>query len=186
MIVQNQNTTAVDSLILLIQHPADIDTLGDALKVLECIGLEQPELAKPAFRTILTLLDHKQNKIQWRAMSALCPISYFFPKEIYDNLDKVLSTMDQGSVITRDHGFKILVTLYQVPAYEEVLKELILEQVLAAPDNQLGQYAENWFEVISPKHMESLQKALASRSIELTAPSHQKRIARLMKKIYQQ
>lgn len=182
-IVASNDGNAVGEIMNLISNSPNTDLLADALKVLEMIGEKKPVLASPAFDVVLPLLLTKVNKIQWRAMTVLSTIAGFHQHTIFTQLGKILEIMDQGSVITRDSGFKILVALYVNPTYSNELAPLMLEQILAAPDNQLGQYAEKWMKVIRAEHAAALTMALESRRRDLTHPSHQKRIDKILLKL---
>lgn len=181
-IVRSNNAEAVQELIELLKNPANTHILADAIKVLEMIGAENPDLAKPAFSELFPLIQHPENKIVWRTMSALSTISQFAREQCFHHLGLLLQTMGHGSVITRDHGFKVLLVLYN--HYPEDLLPILNEQILAAPDNQLGQYAEHWMKVIDRSHVHLLIRALEARHHDLTNPSHQKRISRVLRSLH--
>lgn len=182
-IVAENDREAVDALIRFVKKPESEDLLFDALKVMETIGELNSDLLKPAFDCLLPLLKHKTSKIQWMSISALSHITRFFPHKTFDKLETILPLMDAGGVITRDKGFRILLDLYSVSQYRETLAPLLEEQLLTAPDNQLGQYAEKWMEVLQPTHKRLIVRALELRSHELTNPSHQQRLAKNLKKL---
>ncbi|MEQ8470664.1 MAG: hypothetical protein RIC35_05740 [Marinoscillum sp.] len=183
-IVRSQNSEAVSELQEIIKDSPNLDTLSDVLKVIEAIGESKPELVSSTFGIIKPLLAHKSNKIQWRAMSALSTFASFHMKAIYNDLPEILTLMDQGSVITRDHGVKILLELYKKEEYRQAISHLLNEQVLIAPDNQLGQYAEKWLEIIKKDDIPELIKVVEIRQPELEKPSHQKRIERVLLKLH--
>ena len=83
----------------------------DAIKVLYEIGERQPALITPYINTFLALFDQTDNWMKWGAMSALYAISNFKPELLEDHLTEVIEAMDEGSVITRDHGIYILCNL---------------------------------------------------------------------------
>lgn len=179
-IVKSVDAEAVKQLISLLQDH-QIDVVADTLKVLERIGLELPTLVCPAVRLVIELLEHQTNKIQWRAMCVLSSVAHECPKYLESNLPKILTIMDSGSVITRDHGVKILLALYPKTA---TTSDLLLDQVQRAPDNQLGQYAEKWAAIIKSSDVPELIRVLENRSKDLHHPSHQKRLNRVLKKLY--
>ena len=184
-IVTARDQELVNEVIGVLKTSQSADVLSDGLKVVEMIGEEAPELVETAFETVLGLLDHQQNKIQWRAMSALSTFCEFHPTALYEQLGKILKIMDSGSVITRDHGVRILIMLYQKANYRNTLTQLLKEQILMAPDNQLGQYAEKWMAVIDREDIPLLIKQLEVRQQDLTSPSHQKRISRVLQQLNQ-
>ncbi|MFH6985063.1 hypothetical protein [Marinoscillum luteum] len=183
-IVASSDEASIREILQILHESKKVDELSDGLKVLEMVGEQNPGLLADAFTPVFTLLQHTQNKIQWRAMSALSTFSFLHPATTFDNLGVILDLMDQGSVITRDHGVKILIGLYKEDAYRRDIGPLLLEQVIAAPDNQLGQYAEKWMQVITQEDRAKLIRVLEMRQPELVNPSHQKRISRVLLKLH--
>jgi len=183
-IVASSDEASIREILQILHESKKVDELSDGLKVLEMVGEQNPGLLADAFTPVFMLLQHTQNKIQWRAMSALSTFSFLHPAATFDNLGVILDLMDQGSVITRDHGVKILIGLYKEDAYRRDIGPLLLEQVTAAPDNQLGQYAEKWMQVITQEDRAKLIRVLEMRQPELVNPSHQKRISRVLLKLH--
>lgn len=182
-IVASQDLAAIEEIASLITSAPNPDVLSDALKVIEMIGGQQPELVQDLFGPIFLLIQHKTNKVKWRAMCALSSFAHLQPGKAFEGLGDILQAMDSGSVIARDHGMQILLRLYTRPTYQDTLSPLIAEQLLIAPDNQLGQYAEKWMGVILHEDRSKLIQILEARLPELTSPSHQKRISRVLMKL---
>lgn len=181
-IVSTHDTASVAELVHILQEPLSEPILFDALKVLAEVGEKKPELAAPSFHMVLPHLQHLSQKIKWMAMSALSNVAGLYPKEAFHQLAGILKIMDGDSVIARDKGMKILVDLYS--NYPEELAALILEQILQAPHNQLGQYAERWMTCIQTQHVPALIQGLESKEPELSHESHRKRLAKNLKKLY--
>ncbi|RED99758.1 hypothetical protein [Marinoscillum furvescens] len=179
-IVQTADAESINELISLLQDE-HTDVVADTLKVLEMVGLKLPALVGPQAEQVFELLNHPSNKIQWRAMCVLSSIAHECPKFLEAHLPKILEVMDNGTVITRDHGVKILLALYPAIA---TTPGLLLDQIQRAPDNQLGQYAEKWATVITPEDVADLILILENRLKDLHHPSHQKRISRVLKKLH--
>ncbi len=155
----------------------------DTIKVLYEIGERKPELIAGYAEDFLKLLDHKDNWMKWGAMTALSVISKINPVYLAKHLSKILDAMDQGSVITRDHGIFILSNIASIKKYHEDCMELLLEQIQKAPVNQVPMYAEKMAEVISPAYIKKLEKILRSRHDVMEIPSKEKRIEKLLKKL---
>ncbi len=155
----------------------------DAIKVLYEIGERKPELITGYAEDFLKLLDHKDNWMKWGAMTVLSVISKINPEYLAKHLSKILDAMDQGSVITRDHGIFILSNISSIKKYHEDCMELFLEQIQKAPVNQVPMYAEKMTEVISPAYIKKLEKILRSRHDVMEIPSKEKRIEKLLKKL---
>lgn len=182
-VVSSRDQNALNELRQLISAKENTDVVGDALKVVEVMGELDSEFTKDAIAEILPLLHHKSNKIQWRAMSALSTIAEHHLDLMMSNIGEIIDVMNAGSIITKDHGVKILLVLYTRKDFRESVSHLLNEQVLLAPDNQLGQYAEKWSHIIAKEHVNMLIKTLETRATDLYSPSHQKRIARVLKKL---
>ncbi len=189
-IAKSQNKDAILEIQRLLESAhITIDELADLLKVLEAIGEHSPELIINIYPEIKKYLNHPVNHIVWRGMCVLSQIAPFNREQVFKDLGRILQIMDKGSVITKDHGFKILVDLYKQEAYTSLLKPLMSEQLMKAPDNQFGQYAEKWMAVIATKDVHELLRIVQERLPELTSSSHQKRaekiILKLLKKVNQ-
>lgn len=176
-----------DSLKEIKQLLNDQDTssaiMADFLKVLEAIGETRPDLISDFYPELSKNLRHEKNFIVWRAMCVLSQIAALNKDHVYKDLGRMLQVMDKGSVITRDHGFDILVCLYHEEKFRRWVIPLMEEQLLKAPDNQFGQYAEKWLAVIATKDASRLLKLVQERFPELMKTAHQKRAAKIILKL---
>ncbi len=182
MIVTSSDKLAVKELIYLLHHKTSA-VRSDVIKVIYEIAEKKVELILPYTGEILALLNHKDNRMKWGAMSALSAMSKVDPDLIAGHLPSILDAMDKGSVITRDHGIIILCEAAFLKAHHDNCMELLLEQIEKAPVNQVPMYAEKMAEVISPPYVKRLDKILRSRKDVLEIPSKKKRIEKLLKSI---
>src|SRR5688572_28751028 len=68
-IVRTNNKTAVRE---LVDHLSDKrDIANDCIKVLYETGIDEPSLISPFCKELISLIDHKNNRLQWGAMTAL-------------------------------------------------------------------------------------------------------------------
>lgn len=171
---------AVEELIGLMNHTS-IPIRHDAIKVLYEIGERKSELIEKYHEDFIKLLEHKDNWMKWGAMSALYVISKVKPELIADYLTTILDAMDEGSVITRDHGIYILCNMALVKKYHKDCMELLLEQLQKAPVNQMPMYAEKTAEVISAPYIKRMEKILRARYDVMEIPGKKKRIEKLLK-----
>ncbi|WP_421893064.1 hypothetical protein [Marinoscillum sp.] len=183
-ILSSSDEASIREILQVLRESTNPDELSDGLKVIEMIGEQNPGMIADAYQPVFMLLHHAMNKVQWRAMSALSTFSFLHHAATFNDLGVILKLMDSGGVITRDHGVKILIGLYTEDAYRADIGPLLLEQVTSAPDNQLGQYAEKWMQVISHEDSAKLIHVLEVRQPELINPSHQKRISRVLLKLH--
>ncbi|MDQ1637273.1 MAG: hypothetical protein QOF62_612 [Pyrinomonadaceae bacterium] len=184
-IVRTNDRAAVKELIENLGNK-DKRLQSDCIKVLYEIGERRPALIASYHREFGKLLDSKNNRLVWGAMSALDSITLQKPKEIHGLLAKILAVADSGSVITRDHAVGILVKLGTLKQYADACLPLLLEQLLACPNNQLPMYAEMSLPLVNDKNKAALQKVLIRRLGGLEKESQKKRVAKVLKRLTQE
>lgn len=181
-IAKNNNKKAVEELVEGLDNKTK-STRHDCIKVLYEIASLKPSLISPHAAAFMLLLKEKDNRMQWGAMTALSAIAAEVPKKIFEVLPDILMIADQGSVITKDHAVKILVTLSGQKEYSRYAIPLLLEQILKAPNNQMPSYAEQALPVIDKEHKEPFRKILQERLSEIIPKSKQKRVEKILKKL---
>ncbi|MFY0689398.1 MAG: hypothetical protein JXQ90_19660 [Cyclobacteriaceae bacterium] len=159
---------------------------NDVLLCLATLSEQAPEMLKTHAQQFIPFLHSKNNRSVWGTMIVLSNIAPLCKKEIYDALPTILKCMDEGTVVTRDHGFEILLHLYQDSLFVDEMYALIREQIWVAPDNQLGQYTEKFLVHASPQHLEELLPVLNDRQQQLEKVSHIKRLSKLTLRIQRQ
>ncbi len=155
----------------------------DCIKVLYEIGYKDPRLIAEYLNVFLELLDGKDNRMQWGAMTALGCIVREKPDEIFMALPKIIDSADKGSVISRDHCVNILINLSAMDKYAGAAFPLLLEQMMACPTNQLPMYAENAIPVINGSNKDRFVKVLTSRLEEIEKKSKRNRVEKVIKKM---
>ncbi len=158
------------------------DIQNDCIKVLYEIGEIKPGLISEYAKTFAGLLQHKNNRLQWGAMTALYTIVPENPKLIYSLLAKVLEASDKGSVITKDNAVKILLRLCSIKEYAAETFSLFNEQLLKGLTNQLPMYAELAIPVINDKNKKLFVKTLSSRVDDIEKDTKRKRVEKIIKK----
>ena len=157
---------------------------SDCIKVLYEIALLKPQLVANYIKEFIALLDNKNNRMVWGAMTAIDEITLQKPKEVYAALPKIIEAADKGSVISRDHCVGILIKLSSLKQYAENTFSLLLEQLKTCPVNQLPMYAENAMPVINGSNKVIFIKTLQSRLKEVEKETQQKRIEKVIKKLF--
>lgn len=153
------------------------------IKVLYEIGYSKPELIAENLDTFVDLIEGRDNRMQWGAMAAMACIAKERPKEIFDSLGRIVEAANRGSVITRDNCVAILTALSGDPAYRRHAFPLLMEQLIAAPPNQLPMYAERALPVIDAAAAKRFVQVLESRLDGLERESGRKRIERVIRKV---
>jgi hypothetical protein len=158
---------------------------SDCIKVLYETGERKPQLIVPYIETFVKALNHKNNRIQWGAMTALDAISSIAPEKVHKHLSSILKAADSGSVIMRDHAVQILVKLCSTAKYYKDAFPLLMEQLQVCPSNQLPMYAENAMSVINTGDKEKFVAVLQLRMGDMEKESKRKRVGKVLKKISQ-
>jgi len=159
------------------------DIQNDCIKVIYEIGALKPKLLVDFSKELLALLDSKNNRLQWGAMTALNTITNENPKIIYEALGKIIDIADKGSVITNDHCMRILIKLCATKEYAEDAFSLINERLKISPTNQLPMYAENALPIINDKNKAIFIKTLNSRLSDIEKDTKRIRVEKVLKKI---
>src|SRR5882724_88044 len=174
-IVRKGDKTAVKELVENLSNKGT-NIQNDCIKVLYEIGAAKPELIATYYKEFAKLLDSKNNRMVWGAMTALDAMALNEPKAVFGMLSKILATADAGSVITRDHAFGILAKLGTLKQYSESCFPLLVEQLMSCPNNQFPMYAEKSLAIATDQNKDRLKKVLNARIENLEKESQKKRI----------
>src|SRR4029079_12095371 len=90
---------------------------NDCIKVLYEIGGQKATLIAGYEKEFLDLLENKNNRLVWGAMTSLDCIASINPKGIYTNLSRILAAAGKVAAITRDHAINILIKLAAVKSF---------------------------------------------------------------------
>jgi hypothetical protein len=150
----------------------------DAMLTIAYVGEQAPEMILPHIDFLVEKLKDSIDRVSWGSMIALSNVSSMALSKMYENLPKILDAMDDGSIVGRDHGYRILINLYGVEKYSNDLFVILLEQLKKAPPNQLGQYVERLIEVVLPRHLAQLALIVEEQRKDLTDKHHLKRLVR--------
>lgn len=180
-IVQANDEEAVQ--ILVDNLGAKKDVKRDCIKTLYEIGNQKPEYLSPYLEIFMSLLESKDNRMQWGAMTATETIAKVSPEKVYPNLPKIVEASEKGSVITRDHAVKILAHLGNLDKYREVVFQILHEILLTAPVNQFPTYAEQAADVVDKENAERLYETIEQRLEEMNTAAKKKRLISVLKKL---
>ncbi|WEK53550.1 MAG: hypothetical protein P0Y55_13295 [Candidatus Cohnella colombiensis] len=156
---------------------------SDCIKVLYEIGELKPSLIAEYSKEFMALLEHKNNRLVWGAMTALDAITLENPEAMYSALDKIIDIANKGSVITKDHGVNILIKLCSFKPYADHAFTLLIEQLESCPTNQLPMYAENAISIVNDNNKALFIKVLHSRLDDIEKESKRKRVEKVIKKL---
>ncbi|MDX6559639.1 MAG: hypothetical protein QOF72_2688 [Blastocatellia bacterium] len=184
-IVRDGDAAAVKELIESLHHKHK-GIQSDCIKVLYEIGTANPDLIAKYYREFGKLLESKNKRRVWGAMTALDAIAAKEPKGMYGMLPKILEVADTcGSVIARDHAVGILVKLGTLKPYKRDCVPLLIEQLMSCPNNQFPMYVEMSLPVIDADTRKRFQQVMEKRMQKLDKESQKKRVAKVLKKLTQ-
>lgn len=181
-ITAQKDKSAIQELIANLRSKSK-DIQNDCIKVLYEIGAISPSLIAAHYKEFLALLNHKNNRLQWGAMTALSSITLENPKAIYAELPKIIEAAHKGSVITRDYAVNILISLCSLKQYTNDAFALLNEQLLTSPANQLPMYAEKMIPVINDKNKTQFIHTLLLRINDIDKETKRKRIEKVIRKL---
>lgn len=170
--------TDFDAVAEVVANLGDRKLAADCIKILYEIGERKPELVATHAEIFFELLDHKNNRLVWGAMSAIDEIASLRSDLVYSYLDKLREVTEKGTVITRDHYVNILVKL---AATKDGIIPLILEQLADAPVNQFPTYAERSAALFRQHDRAEFTAILTRRAPEMNTEAKRKRIAKVLK-----
>src|SRR5829696_5100430 len=84
---------------------------SDCIKVLYEVGTRKPKLIADGVGDFIQLLGSRNNRLVWGGMTALGAIAHLRAAEIFRQIDVIMKTTDEGSVITQDWGVWVLATV---------------------------------------------------------------------------
>ena len=181
-ITGSNDATAIEELVDNLSNK-NKDIQADCIKVLYEIGERKPELVAGYGKNFIALLDSKNNRLQWGAMSALSSIAGQNPKAMYAALAKIVAVADAGTVITKDHCVKILIKLCAVKQYADDSFALLLEQILNSPPNQMPTYAEGAMPFVNDNNKSAFINVLNLRLGDIETETKRKRVEKVLAKI---
>lgn len=179
-IAARMDKDAVKQLVAAVKHK-DKNVQSDCIKVLYELAELQPEMVAKYYETFITLLDSKNKRMQWGAMCALSAITQDVPAEMYAALPRIMKAAEEGSVITRDHAVRILAKLSVIKQYKADAFELLCDQILRAPLNQLPSYAEAAAPFVDAGTKDAFLRLISGRLAEVEQESKRKRLMKVQK-----
>ncbi|WP_420316759.1 hypothetical protein [Ekhidna sp.] len=185
-IVNAGGTKEVKDLISFIKTKPKQRAQSDTILALAYVGELAPALLSGEASFLISQLNSSVNRVIFGSMIALAHIAHLKKGILFDSLPQIIDAMDSGTVVSRDYGFRIMVTLYTDRKYTEDMFLLIQEQLMKAPSNQLGQYAERLIEVLNENHLQPLIETLEERRTDISNEYHIKRLNKNLKKLYKQ
>ncbi len=181
-IVDSNDTDAIKELIQLLQT-GSAKVKKDCIKVAYEIGEKKPALISNYTSVFVQLLKSKDNRMQWGAMTAIDCVTTEKSEEVFSNLPEIITAVENGSVITKDHGIEILVKLCSNEKYRSDVLPILIEFLTTSAVNQFPKYAERIESVVTADYRDSFLNVLNLRMDEFEVGAKRKRLMRLIKKL---
>lgn len=156
---------------------------NDAIKVLYEIGARSPDLLRPYTQPFLQLIQSRNNRVVWGALTAVAQLARLDTDPIIANLDEITAAADAGSVIARDQLVEILVALTARPDFADDAKRRLFARLQNAAINQLPMYAEETYTVLDPGEYAELRAILSHRLAGHLPASKRRRIEKVVRKL---
>lgn len=172
--------TDADAVYEVFRNLSNKELESDCIKILYEIAERSPDLVADYADYFIELLDRKNNRIVWGAMSAIDAICSLKIDLVYSQLEKLRTVVEQGSVITRDHFVNILLIL--AAAKPDVLARLS-EQFADCPPNQLPMYAERSLCILNKENSVEFVAIMVHRLDEMATESKRRRLEKVIKKL---
>lgn len=156
---------------------------NDSIKVLYEIGESEPKLIAPYVRVFISLLSSRNNRLVWGAMTALSAIAHLKADEIIHQLELVLHTIENGSIITVDRGITVLAMAGSTSEdCEKAVLPFVMGHLETCVSKQLPQHAERCEPLMNVRTKEGFKRVLEQRLADLT-PAQQTRIRKMIRKL---
>ena len=182
-IIKTKKTDWIKELVANLEND-DKNIQSDCIKVLYEIGERgSAELIAPYYKEFGKILRSRNNRLVWGTMTALDTITPINPQNVSQLLPEIVEALDEGSVITVDHGVSILATLSSISKYTKVAFPLLMKQLSRCAGKQLPMYAEKSLIAITSSNRKQFLGLLKERYSELENASQIKRIDKVIKKI---
>lgn len=183
-IANSDNIEQLNELVKFINSKPHERLQMDAMLTIAYISEHNPKLVLDHIDFLLHKLHDPINRVIFGSMIALSNAAHLALDKLFVNLSQILDAMEAGTVVTKDHGFRILVSLYQEEKYSEDTFFIIIEQIIIASANQLGQYTERMIPVLKANHKKKFITTLEDRREGLSNEYHLKRLSKYLKKLY--
>ena len=166
-------------------HHADPNVRSDCLKTLYEVGYLKPELVAEYAAEFLRLLRDRHNRMVWGAMLALATIAPLRAGELYEQRQRILDALAEGSVITVDNGVKVLAAVAAADAaYRAELLPYLFHHLQTCRPKDVPQHAEAIAQAVDAAHADTFVAIFERRQSNMSA-SQTARVRRVIAKARQ-
>lgn len=143
---------------------------SDCIKVLYELGYLKPDLISGHAEAFLELLESRNNRLVWGAMTALSTVAHMRAELLCEQFDRLVRAIDSGSVITRDRGIRVLAAIAgQEGACRQQALEFLLKDLAECRPKDVPQHGGSALGAIGPDERDRFVAILRERLPELTS-----------------
>lgn len=156
---------------------------SNCVKVLYEIGYIKPELITDYIEDFLKLMVGKNNRLVWGAMIGLSTIAVLKTDRLYQSLGDIITTIENGSVITIDCGVLILSGIASTKdEYNKKIFPILIDILKNCVPKHVPKYCENISITLNDDNKQEFLSVVELRKKDLTE-SQLKRLQKVLKKI---
>jgi hypothetical protein len=166
-------------------HHADQNVRSDCLKTLYEVGYLKPELVADYTGEFVRLLRDRNNRMVWGSMIALATIAPLRPDELFQQRQRILDALAEGSVITVDNGVKTLAAVAAAKdTYRAELLPYLFHHLQTCRPKDVPQHSEAIVPAVDAAHADAFVAVLERRLANMSA-SQAARVKRVTAKARQ-
>lgn len=156
---------------------------SDCIAVLYHVGYLDPELISEYVDVFIQLLSSKINRMVWGCMIALSTIASIESKKIYKEIDMIIDTIKNGTLITEVWGIVVLTKLSIASKdYKSELFPILCDYLKKCRAIDFSKRLEAILPVISEiNDKETIERIITSKKSELS-DSQNKKLQTILKK----
>lgn len=144
---------------------------ADCLKVLYEVGETKPELIAGYLEDFVELLGSTNNRLVWGSMTALDCIASLRANDLSQHYQTIKDRVSDGSVITRDHGVRVLAKLASAPvSCAADARAYLVDHLATCRPKDVPQHSEGIVPAIPAEEVGPFLEVLQERMPELSRP----------------
>ncbi len=149
---------------------------SDCIKILYEIGGRKPELIAPYAENFIGLLNSKDNRLVWGAMTALGRIAELNPAPVYLHFEDIYAAYKKGSVITVDNSISVFAALCKADKeYEKRILPLLIAHLTKCRAKEIPQHLTRMSVCFNKNNIVQIESTIQDRFEELSG-SQQTRV----------
>ncbi len=156
---------------------------SDCIKVLYEAGYLKKELIAPYHEAFISLLNSRNNRIVWGAMTALGCIADIKADQISKHANEIMLATENGSVITQDWGIRVLAAVStKTHSQTGNISTFLVNFLKRCPSKDVPRHAESILVAVNLGNRAAFLRVLKERLSELK-PAQAKRIEKIIKTV---